>query len=102
MPSTQTRRAAKAALAVLSVAIVLYSLIIIQQVLLGILVGVVPWILYLFLRLLWALERIATAMEQRAEVDRRQARPPVGEDSHTGEHQRPRSDAGEEASSRSE
>ncbi|KAA9397353.1 hypothetical protein Har1130_07620 [Haloarcula sp. CBA1130] len=101
MPSTQTRRAAKAALAVLSVAIVLYSLIIVQQVLLGILVGVVPWILYLFLRLLWALERIATAMEQRAEMDRRQARPPVGEDSHAGDHQRPRG-TGEEASSRSE
>lgn len=99
MPSTQTRRAAKAVLVALSVAIVLYSLIIVQQVLLGILVGVIPWILYLFLRLLWAVERIATAT--RAVADRREAQSPVGEEHRSSDYQRPRGDR-TEASDRHE
>ncbi|MDT3435294.1 hypothetical protein KZ498_10510 [Haloarcula sp. 1CSR25-25] len=55
-----------ALLAALSVAIVLYSLLIVQQILLGLLVGVVPWLVYLLVRFVFTLERVATALERLA------------------------------------
>ncbi|KOX93008.1 hypothetical protein [Haloarcula rubripromontorii] len=66
MPSNPNRKAAIGILAALSVAIVLYSLLIVQQILLGLLVAVVPWVLYLIVRFVFTLERIATALERLA------------------------------------
>ncbi|WP_336339074.1 hypothetical protein [Haloarcula brevis] len=66
MPSNPNRKAAIGILAALSVAIVLYSLLVVQQILLGLLVAVVPWFLYLLVRFVFTLERIATALERLA------------------------------------
>ena len=68
MPSTSKKKAIMGILAGLSVAVVLYSLVIVQQVLLGLIVAVVPWLLYLVVRFILTLERIATALEQLASV----------------------------------
>ncbi|EMA22897.1 hypothetical protein C442_07716 [Haloarcula amylolytica JCM 13557] len=59
-------------LAGLSIVVVLYSLIIVQQILLGLIVAVVPWLLYLVVRFIFTLERIATALEQLASVRARE------------------------------
>lgn len=71
MPSTRNHTAIQAVLAVLSVAVLAYSLIIVQQILLGLIVAALPWIayavVYVFLRLVRALERIASALEQQAD-----------------------------------
>ena len=63
MPST-TDFGLAAPLSVLSVVVILYSLIIAQQILLGIIVVVAIWVLYLFYRLLVRLGRIATSLEK--------------------------------------
>jgi hypothetical protein len=63
MPSNPNRKPAVGILAALSVAIVLYSLFIVQQILLGLIVAVAPWLLYLLVRFVFILERIATALE---------------------------------------
>jgi len=52
------------ALAVLSVAIFLYSLVIAQQILLGIITVGAIWFVYLLYRLIVRLGRIATALEE--------------------------------------
>jgi CBS domain containing-hemolysin-like protein len=73
MPSNPNRKAAIGVLAALSVAIVLYSLLIVQQILLGLIVAVVPWFLYLLVRFVLTLERIATALERLAAVRDRES-----------------------------
>jgi len=57
----------KGPLAVLSVIVVLYSLIIAQQVLLGIMTVATLWFVYLLYRLILRLGRIATVLERLAE-----------------------------------
>jgi len=57
----------KGPLAVLSVIVVLYSLIIAQQVLLGIMTVATLWFVYLLYRLILRLGRIATALERLVE-----------------------------------
>ncbi|EMA24547.1 hypothetical protein [Haloarcula argentinensis] len=69
-------------LASLSVLIVVYSFIIVQQILLGLIVAVVPWLLYLVVRFVFTLERIATALEQLASVR-------TQEQEAAGDHQQP-------------
>jgi hypothetical protein len=63
MPSS-TDFGLAAPLTVLSVVVILYSLLIVQQILLGILAVIAIWLLYLFYRLLVRLGRIATALER--------------------------------------
>lgn len=55
------------ALAVLSVLVFLYSFIIAQQILLGILAAGALWLIYLLYRLVVRLGRIATALEKLVE-----------------------------------
>lgn len=73
MPSTRTHTAIQAVLAVLSVAVLAYSLLIVQQILLGLIVAVLPWIAYavvsVLLRFVRALERIASALEEQSGPD---------------------------------
>jgi len=57
----------KGPLAVLSVIVVLYSLIIAQQVLLGIMTVAALWFVYLLYRLILRLGRIATVLERLVE-----------------------------------
>jgi len=57
----------KGPLAVLSVIVVLYSLIIAQQVLLGIMTVATLWFVYLLYRLILRLGRIATVLERLVE-----------------------------------
>jgi len=66
MPSTRNRKPILALFGVLSVVILVYSVVIVQQILLGLIVAVVPWLLYLFVRFVFILERIATALERLA------------------------------------
>jgi CBS domain containing-hemolysin-like protein len=66
MPSTFDDRQIRLALLVLSVLVVLYSLIIVQQILLGFLIIVALWLVYLFYHLVGILARIATALEDLA------------------------------------
>jgi len=68
MPSASKKKAIMGILAGLSIVVVLYSLVIVQQILLGLIVAVVPWLLYLVVRFVLTLERIATALEQLASV----------------------------------
>ena len=72
MPSIPNRKPMLALFGVLSVAILAYSLIIVQQILLGLIVAVVPWFLYLVVRFIFTLERIATALERLASVQTRE------------------------------
>jgi hypothetical protein len=72
MPSTSKKKAIMGILAGLSIVVVLYSLIIVQQILLGLIVAVVPWLLYLVVRFVLTLERIASALEQLASVHARE------------------------------
>ncbi|GGK65407.1 hypothetical protein GCM10009067_17320 [Haloarcula sebkhae] len=60
-------------LAGLSILIVVYSFIIVQQILLGLIVAVVPWLLYLVVRFVFTLERIATALERLATARTRES-----------------------------
>ncbi|EMA01914.1 hypothetical protein SAMN05443574_10471 [Haloarcula vallismortis] len=66
MPSTRNRKPILALFGVVSVVILVYSVVIVQQILLGLIVAVVPWLLYLFVRFVFILERIATALERLA------------------------------------
>lgn len=66
MPSDETDRTAKTALAVLSLVVLAYSLVIVQQILLGVLAVVALWGIYLLWRLIRVLERIAGSLELRA------------------------------------
>ena len=65
MPSTSTDRSLKTALAVGSFLILAYSLVIVQQILLGVLAVVAVWGIYLVWRLIKVLERIAGSLEVR-------------------------------------
>ncbi|WP_254278697.1 hypothetical protein [Haloarcula marina] len=66
MPSTTNQRSITTGLAVLSVLAMAYSLIIVQQILLGLLAVAALWGVYLFWRLVLALGRIASALERVA------------------------------------
>lgn len=66
MPSSNDHRRLRIGLAVLSVLVMAYSLIIVQQILLGVLIVTVVWGAYLFYRLIEILARIASALEQLA------------------------------------
>jgi hypothetical protein len=66
MPSL-TDSGLAAPLAVLSAVVILYSLLIAQQILLGIVAVVVIWLIYLLYRLLVQVGRIATALERLVE-----------------------------------
>ncbi|MDS0284117.1 hypothetical protein [Haloarcula onubensis] len=55
------------ALAVLSVLVMAYSLIIAQQILLGLLVVAILWLGYVFYQFIRVLSRIATSLEQLVE-----------------------------------
>jgi CBS domain containing-hemolysin-like protein len=85
MPSNLNKRAVLGILAGLSVVVVLYSLIIVQQILLGLIVAVVPWLLYLFVRFVFILERIASALERLATAHAREQESTVS----AGDYQRP-------------
>ncbi|WP_324757946.1 hypothetical protein [Haloarcula montana] len=79
MPSDSTDRTIKTLLAVGSVLVLAYSLVIAQQILLGVLAAVVLWGIYLVWRLISVLERIAGSLEYRIaqserEPDERTAR----------------------------
>ncbi|WP_424004588.1 hypothetical protein ACOZ4I_07660 [Haloarcula salina] len=73
MPSTRNHTAIQAVLAVLSVAVLAYSFLIVQQILLGLIVVAVPWIayavVYVLLRFVRALERIASALEEQGKPE---------------------------------
>ncbi|NHN62102.1 hypothetical protein BDK61_1881 [Haloarcula quadrata] len=86
MPST-SRKAVIGILAGLSIVVVVYSLIIVQQILLGLIVAVVPWFLYLLVRFILTLERIATALERLATARARESEP--DRDGPAGNYQRP-------------
>ncbi|WP_336330459.1 hypothetical protein [Haloarcula sp. CGMCC 1.2071] len=85
MPSTSNKKTMMGILAGLSIVVVLYSLIIVQQILLGLIVAVVPWLLYLVVRFIFTLERIATALEQLASVRAREQE----STGSAGDYQRP-------------
>jgi len=85
MPSKLNRKAAMGILAGLSILVVVYSLVIVQQILLGLIVAVAPWLLYLLVRFIFTLERIATALEQLVSV-RAQEQESTGA---AGDYQRP-------------
>ena len=53
----------------LSVVVLLYSFLIAGQLLLGVWVVVFVWIVYFFFRLVLAIERIASALEEMSTVD---------------------------------
>jgi len=86
MPSTRNHTAIQAVLAVLSVVVLAYSFLIVQQILLGFIVAVLPWlayaVVYVLLRFVRALERIASALEQQAEQDDGRSR--TGESTQRG------------------
>ncbi|MHC3380837.1 hypothetical protein [Haloarcula sp. H-GB5] len=82
MPSTSNKKAVMGILAGLSILIVVYSFIILQQILLGLIVAMVPWLLYLVVRFVFTLERIATALERLATARTR-------ESESAGDHQQP-------------
>jgi CBS domain containing-hemolysin-like protein len=85
MPSNLNKRAVLGILAGLSVVVVLYSLIIVQQILLGLIVAVVPWLLYLFVRFVFILERIASALQRLATAHAREQE----STGSAGDYQRP-------------
>ena len=66
MPSL-TDSGLAAPLAVLSAVVILYSLLVAQEILLGIVAVVVIWLIYLLCRLLVQVGRIATALERLVE-----------------------------------
>jgi len=66
MPSEDTDKTVRTGLAVLSVLIVAYSLVIVQQILLGLLAVAALWLVYLFWRFVGVLGRIAAALERLA------------------------------------
>jgi len=66
MPSL-TDSGLAAPLAVLSAVVILYSLLVAQEILLGIVAVVVIWLIYLLYRLLVQVGRIATALERLIE-----------------------------------
>ena len=55
-------------LAAVSLLVMLYSLVIAQQILLGVLAVVAIWLVYLFAKLVSALGRIARALERLVEA----------------------------------
>jgi len=72
-------------LAAVSVLVLAYSLVIVQQILLGVLAVVVCWLVYLLWRFVNVLERIAVALEQRVTQD---------EERHQGQtQQQPRAES---------
>ncbi|MEF8974480.1 MAG: hypothetical protein V5A15_06270 [Haloarcula sp.] len=85
MPSTSNKKAVMGILAGLSIVVVVYSFIIVQQILLGLIVAVVPWFLYLVVRFIFTLERIATALERLASVQTREQE----STGSAGDYQRP-------------
>ncbi|WP_199693877.1 hypothetical protein [Halococcus sp. IIIV-5B] len=60
----QRRSVIQPALTFLSVVVLLYSFLIAGQLLLGVWVVVFVWIVYFFFRLVLAIERIASALEE--------------------------------------
>ncbi|WP_199693896.1 hypothetical protein [Halococcus sp. IIIV-5B] len=60
----QRRPVIQPALTFLSVVVLLYSFLIAGQLLLGVWVVVFVWIVYFFFRLVLAIERIASALEE--------------------------------------
>ena len=66
MPSL-TDSGLAAPLAVLSAVVILYSLLVAQEILLGIVAVVATWFIYLLYRLLVRMGRIATALERLIE-----------------------------------
>ncbi|GGN89330.1 MULTISPECIES: hypothetical protein [Haloarcula] len=66
MPSSMNDRTLRAGLAVFSVLVLAYSLVIVQQILLGLLVIAVLWSVYLFYHFILVLARIASSLEQLA------------------------------------
>jgi len=62
-----TRPAPRIALSALSLLILGYSLVIAQQILLGVLAVVALWLIYLFYELVVTLRRIARALERLVE-----------------------------------
>ena len=67
MPSRPDTATVAIGLAVLSVTIVLYGLVILQQILLSVLVVGVVWFVFVFYLLFSVLTRIADALERMAE-----------------------------------
>lgn len=67
MPSVSDSSGLVAPLVVLSAVVVLYSLVISQQLLLGLIVILGVWFCYLLYRLVLRLGRIATALERLVE-----------------------------------
>jgi fatty acid desaturase len=67
MPSVTERKDHLAALAVVSAVVLLYSVIILQQILLGLILVLGFWFFYLFYLLVRRLGRIATAVEEIAD-----------------------------------
>lgn len=66
MPSSTNDKRLRLGLLALSVLVVVYSLLIAQQILLGFLVVTVIWMIYLFYRFIGILARIASALERIA------------------------------------
>ncbi|MBX0323352.1 hypothetical protein EGH21_09960 [Halomicroarcula sp. F13] len=66
MPSTTNDRTLRAGLAVFSVLVLAYSLVIVQQILLGLLAVATLWTVYLFYHFVQVLGRIAAALERLA------------------------------------
>ncbi|GAA5433038.1 hypothetical protein [Haloarcula japonica] len=87
MPSTSNKKAVMGILAGFSILIVVYSFIIVQQILLGLIVAVVPWLLYLVVRFVLTLERIATALERLATARTRESESAAA--GPAGDYQRP-------------
>lgn len=80
MPSTTDRRALQVGLATISVLVFAYSIVIVQQILLGVVAVVFCWLLYVLWRFLNVLERIATALERDvAEREDRRRRQDFGQ-----------------------
>ncbi|MFC6973406.1 hypothetical protein ACFQL1_19660 [Halomicroarcula sp. GCM10025709] len=73
MPSDSDERTLRTLLGVGSILILAYSLIIAQQILLGVLAIVALWAVYLVWRLISVLERIAGSLEYRIEQSERDA-----------------------------
>jgi uncharacterized membrane protein len=64
MPSSSDHKRLKLGLAAVSVLVVAYSLLIAQQILLGLLIITAIWGVYLFYRFVQVLARIASALER--------------------------------------
>jgi hypothetical protein len=88
MPSDSNERTLRTLLGVGSVLVLAYSLIIAQQILLGVLAIVAIWVVYLVWRLIAVLDRIADSLEYRIEQSERDADHRLAGDGTGGDEER--------------